>query len=305
MTATTAATTADTRARLGRVGVWLGSLNWVSSAAAREAAAEIETLGYGSLWVSDTPMTKDPFSNVALLLAATQRLTFGTGIANVWGRDATAMNAGAQTLGEAFPGRFVLGLGVSHLPPVQARGHAYERPLAKMRGYLDELAAAQWEPPAPAEPVPTVLAALRPKMLELARDRTDGAHPYFVPTDHTARAREILGDGPLLVPEQPVLVETDPARARAAARDHTAFYLQLPNYANNLRSLGFDDDELTGGGSDRLVDAVVAWGSVETIRARIEEHLAAGADSVLIQPVAPRRGLGMDQLRDLAPALLG
>ena len=299
------ATTTDTvKGRLGSVGVWLGSLNWAPMATARDVAAEIEELGYGSLWISDTPVTKDPFANAAVLLSATRQLPVGTGIANVWGRDATAMNAGALTLGEAFPGRFVLGLGVSHLPAVAARGHSYERPLTKMRNYLDEIAAATWEAPPPSEPVPTVLAALRPKMLELARERTAGAHPYFVPPSHTAKARELLGPEPLLVPEQAVVVEADPATARERARDHTAFYLTLPNYANSLRALGFSDEDFENGGSDRLVDAVVAWGSVDTIRARVQEHLSAGADSVLLQPLEPNRGLGLDQLRELAPALL-
>ncbi len=297
-------TTETAQQRLGAVGVWLAALNWVSAAAAKDAAAEIEDLGYGSLWVSDTPTTKDPFSHAAILLGATRSITLGTGIANVWGRDATAMNAGARTLGEAYPGRFVLGLGVSHQPPVAARGHAYERPLAKMRNYLDAIDAATYEAPQPVEPVPVVLAALRPKMLQLARERTAGAHPYFVPTSHTARAREILGPEPLLVPEQAVLVESDPARAREKAREHTAYYLRLPNYANSLRALGFDDDDVAGAGSDRLVDAVVAWGSVDTIRSRVREHLDAGASSVLVQPLEPDHGLGLDQLRELAPALL-
>jgi probable F420-dependent oxidoreductase len=297
--------TAAVRQRLGQVGTWIAALNGLPAGQVREAAAEIEELGYGSLWLADTPVTKDPFSNAAILLAATDRLVLGTGIANVWGRDAAAMNAGAKTLGEAFPGRFLLGLGVSHQPAVDARGHTYERPLAKMRSYLQEMAGAAYAAEEPAEPVPCVLAALRPKMLELARDRTDGAHPYFVPSSHTARAREILGPGPLLIPEQAVLVETDVGRARELAREHTAYYLRLPNYVNSLRALGFTDDDVADGGSDRLVDAVVAWGSVDTVRARVKEHLDAGADHVLLQPLAPNRGLDLGQLRDLAPALLG
>ncbi|MEQ7124687.1 LLM class F420-dependent oxidoreductase [Actinopolymorpha sp. B11F2] len=297
--------TAAVKQRLGQVGTWIAALNGLPAGQVREAAAEIEELGYGSLWLADTPATKEPFSNAAILLAATNRLSLGTGIANVWGRDAAAMNSGAKTLGEAFPGRFLLGLGVSHQPPVAARGHTYERPLAKMRGYLDEMAAAAYAAAEPPEPVPCVLAALRPKMLELSRDRTDGAHPYFVPTTHTARAREILGEGPLLIPEQAVLVETDPGRAREVGREHTAFYLRLPNYVNSLRALGFTEEDVANGGSDRLVDAVVAWGSVDAVRDRVKEHLDAGADHVLLQPLAPDRGLDLGQLRDLAPALVG
>ncbi|GAA2756792.1 TIGR03620 family F420-dependent LLM class oxidoreductase [Actinopolymorpha rutila] len=292
--------------RLGSVGVWSGALNWASAAAAREAAAEIEELGYGSLWVSEVPVAKEPFANLAVLLAATARIPMGTGIANVWARDATATRAAALTLSESFPGRFVLGLGVSHLPAVEARGGEYERPLAKMRGYLDQLeGGAPYEGTRPSDDPPVVLAALRQKMLELARDRTQGAHPYFVPPEHTARAREVLGAGPLLIPEQAVVVDTDPDRARALAREHTANYLRLPNYTNNLRTLGFTDEDLENGGSDRLVDAIVAWGDVDAVRARVRQHLDAGADHVLLQSIAPERGLGIDQLRELAPALLG
>lgn len=297
--------TMATRERLGPVGVWLGALSGVSATAAREAAAEVESLGYGSLWVADSPVSKEPFVHASLLLAATRHLVVGTGIANVWGRDATATNAAALTLGEAFPGRFVLGLGVSHSPSVEQRGHRYERPLMKMRSYLDELATATYHAARSDEPVPTVLAALRPKMLELARDRTDGAHPYFVPPTHTVGAREILGPGPLLLPEQAVLLESDPTKARELARAHTHRYLRLPNYVNNLRALGFGEDDLREGGSDRLVDAIVAWGDVDQIRARVREHLDAGADSVLIQPLPADGGLGLVELRALAPALLG
>ncbi|WP_020575652.1 LLM class F420-dependent oxidoreductase [Actinopolymorpha alba] len=300
----TAATTSALKGRLGPVGVWLGALNSAPTTAAREAAAEVDELGYGSLWVSESPVTKDPFTASTLLLGATGRLIVGTGIANVWARDAVATNAATMTIAEAYPGRFILGLGVSHQPIVNVRGHVYERPLAKMRSYLDELDAAAYEGPRPAEPAPRVLAALRPKMLELARDRADGAHPYFVPTSHTARAREALGPSPLLVPEQAVVVETDPDRARGIARAYMSMYLTLPNYVNNLRTLGFADEDVEGGGSDRLVDAVVAWGDVEAIKARVDEHLAGGADHVLLQPLAPRDGLGLDQLRTLAPALV-
>ncbi|MGH3486405.1 MAG: LLM class F420-dependent oxidoreductase [Actinopolymorphaceae bacterium] len=302
MTAST--DTTAVKQRLGKVGTWIFAVNGLPASQARDVAAEIEELGYGSLWLADTPMTKDPFSHAAVLLAATQRLTLGTGIANVWGRDATAMNAGAKTLGEAFPDRFILGLGVSHQPSVAARGHTYARPLAKMRGYLEEMAAATYVAAEPKEPVPCVLAALRPKMLELARDRTDGAHPYFVPTTHTAQARDILGAGPLLIPEQAVLVEADAGRARDLGREHMSPYLQMPNYVNSLLALGFTDEDVAEGGSDRLVDAIVAWGPVDAVRARVQEHLDAGADHVLIQPLAPNRGFDLALLRTLAPALL-
>ncbi len=304
-TANRQATIDEVRVRLGQVGVWLGAaLNRTDAPASRDAAAEIEALGYGSLWLSDTPSGKDPFANAAILLAATQRIAVATGIANVWGRDATAMNSAARTLGEGFAGRFLLGIGVSHPPAVSGRGHTYERPLAKMRSYLDDLDAAPYDAPRPPGPVPTVLAALRRRMLELSRDRSHGAHPYFVPTSHTAEARRVLGAGPLLIPEQAVVLETDPDRARTVARAHTTRYLGLTNYVNNLRALGFSDTDVAGAGSDRLVDAVVAWGDVDAIRARVREHLDAGANTVLIQPLPADTDSSLGQLRELAPALL-
>ncbi|MFI0222787.1 LLM class F420-dependent oxidoreductase [Streptomyces lydicus] len=291
--------------RIGRIGVWHGGLGRIPAATARRAAAEIEQLGYGALWFGEGPGTKEAFSHAALLLAATERITVATGIANIWGRDAAAANGATHTLAEAYDGRFLLGLGASHAPIVNLRGHTYAKPLAAMRDYLDGMDAAPYEGPVAEPPPARVLAALGPKMLELARDRAAGAHPYLVPTDHTARAREILGDGPLLAPEQAVVLETDPAKARAAARAHTRFYLELPNYVGNLRRFGFDDDDFTGGGSDRLVDALVAWGDVDAVRRRVQEHLDAGADHVALQPLAADGSLGLDQLRALAPALTG
>ncbi|MFH8631292.1 LLM class F420-dependent oxidoreductase [Streptomyces lydicus] len=291
--------------RIGRIGVWHGGLGRIPAATARRAAAEIEQLGYGALWFGEGPGTKEAFSHAALLLAATERITVATGIANIWGRDAAAANGAAHTLAEAYDGRFLLGLGASHAPIVSLRGHTYAKPLAAMRDYLDGMDAAPYEGPVAEPPPARVLAALGPKMLELARDRAAGAHPYLVPTDHTARAREILGDGPLLAPEQAVVLETDPAKARAAARAHMRSYLELPNYVGNLRRFGFDDDDFTGGGSDRLVDALVAWGDVDAVRRRVQKHLDAGADHVALQPLAADGGLGLDQLRALAPALTG
>jgi probable F420-dependent oxidoreductase len=302
--AMTSAETSPLAQRIGRTGVWLGAIGQSSAARAREAAAEIERLGYGALWLGEGPATKEAFTHAALLLAATERITVGTGIANIWVRDATAANAAANTLAEAYPDRFLLGLGASHAPLVDDRGHQYRKPLAAMRDYLDGIDAARYDAPRPSHPTPRVLAALRPRMLELARDRAAGAHPYFVPPEHTAQAREILGDGPLLAPEQAVVLETDPAAARALARGHTRFYLSLPNYANNLRALGFGDEDFADGGSDRLVDAIVAWGDIDAVKARVDRHLDAGADHVAIQPIAAGGAIGLDQLRALAPALL-
>ena len=292
--------------QLGRVGVWLGRLGWVPAAAEREAAAEIEELGYAALWYSEAHNNKESLSHGALLLAATRRIVIASGIANIWVRDPMAMVAGSNAVAEAHPGRFLLGLGVSHPPQVEPRGHAYGRPVATMRAYLEAMDAAEYEGPRPAEPLRRVLAALRPAMLALAAEKADGAHPYLVPVEHTRRARAILGPGKLLATELFVLLEADPVRARAAGREALAWYLTLPNYADNLRWLGFDDDDLAGGGSDRLVDSLLAWGDEARIRERVREHLEAGADHVCVQPIG--RGaddLGLDQLRLLAPALLG
>ncbi|MEK2471547.1 MULTISPECIES: LLM class F420-dependent oxidoreductase [Streptomyces] len=301
---TTAPGPREVAARLGRVGVWHGGIGRLSAAAEREFAAEVERLGYGALWFGEAQATKEAFAHAGLLLAATERLTVATGIANIWARDATAMNAGAHTLAEAYDGRFLLGLGASHAPQVNGRGHAYAKPLAAMRSYLDAMDEATYEGPV-ATPPARVLAALGPKMVELAGERAAGVHSYFVTPEHTAGAREILGGTPLLAPEQAVLLETDPATARALIREHhLGFYLALPNYVNSLRRLGFEDDDFADGGSDRLVDAIVAWGDVDAIRRRVREHHDAGADHVALQSIVADRGLGIGQLRELAPALL-
>ncbi|SEN47442.1 TIGR03620 family F420-dependent LLM class oxidoreductase [Nonomuraea pusilla] len=288
----------------GHVGVWHPMIGRAPAEQGRRAAARIEELGYGSVWVNEGPGSKEPFASAAILLAATRRVVVGTGIASLWARDATAMAAGAATLAEGFPGRFLLGVGVSHGPLVAGRGHDYGRPLATMRSYLEAMDDAR-KGLIDAH-APRLLAALRPKMLELSRDQADGAHTYFVPPEHTARAREILGHDRLLVPEQAVVVETDPARARAVARDHMKIYLTLPNYLNNLRTLGFTDADFADGGSDRLADAVVAWGDPETIARRVRAHLDAGADHVALQPLSagvPDLADALTQLADLAPAL--
>lgn len=290
---------------LGRVGVWLGALGWAPAAVEREAAVEIEELGYSALWYSEAHNSKESLSHGALLLGATRRLVVASGIANIWVRDPMAMVAGANALAEAFPGRFLLGLGVSHPPQVAPRGHSYGRPVATMRAYLEAMDAAEYTGPRPAEPLPRLLGALRSAMLELAAAMADGAHPYLVPVEHTRRARSILGRGKLLATEQFVVLESDPAEARRLGRDAIAWYLTLPNYTDNLRWLGFADDDLAGGGSDALVDALVAWGDEEAIRERVALHLEAGADHVCIQPIG--RGadqLGLEQLRRLGPALL-
>lgn len=293
------------RAQLGPVGVWFAGIGSASASVERDAAKEIEALGYPSLWIGESPTNKEAFAHSSILLGATSTLVVATGIANIYGRDPMSMQLGSLALGDAHPGRFILGMGVSHVPLVAGRGHAYGKPVTTMREYLDGMEAATYVPPAPEIPVPVVLAALRPKMLELARDRTDGAHPYFVPVEHTQRARAALGPERLLAPELMVIVDEDPDRARATARKTTAMYLGLPNYANNLRDLGYSEDDLAGAGSDRLVDDIVAHGSVDDIRVRVDAHLEAGADHVPIQPLGGRLIEQLAQLRALAPVLLG
>ncbi|HYV59416.1 MAG TPA: LLM class F420-dependent oxidoreductase [Acidimicrobiia bacterium] len=290
---------------LGRVGIWTFALDLQAAARARELAAEIEALGYGAIWVPDA-IGRDPLVHATLLLSGTERIAVGTGIAQIWGRDPLSMNAGWKTVSEAFAGRFVLGLGVSHQPMVEGlRGRTYERPLTTMREYLEGMDGAMYAGAEPAEPPTRVLAALGPKMLALAAELADGAHPYNVPPEHTARAREILGPDKLLAPEQAVLLETDPAEARRIGRAHLAIYRDLPNYMNNLRRFGITDDDLLDGGSDRLVDMLVAWGDVDAIRARVQEHLDAGADHVAVQVLkAQRTEVPVDDWRELAPVLL-
>jgi probable F420-dependent oxidoreductase len=269
---------------LGRVGVWTFALDQQPASRAQDLAAELEALGYGTVWVPEA-VGRDPFVSAALLLGGTDRLVVGTGIATIYGRDPMAMNSGWQAITEAHPDRFVLGLGVSHRPMVEGmRAHEYLPPLAAMRDYLDGIDAGLYFAAPPSTAPQRVLAALGPKMLELARERTAGAHPYLVPPEHTARARAILGPDRLLAPEQKVILETDAERARAVARDALAVYIPgLPNYVNNLRRLGFTDDDFGPPISDRLIDAIVAWGDVETVAARVRAHHDAGADHVAVQ----------------------
>jgi probable F420-dependent oxidoreductase len=287
---------------LGRLGVW----TWLDALPGPEAlhfARRVEALGYGALWIPEA-LGRDPFALLGALATATERLVLATGIANIYARDAMTMQAARKTLGELSGGRFLLGLGVSHAPMVEGlRGHAYGKPVATMSAYLEAMEKAPYAGPAPKEDPPIVLAALRPKMLELAARRARGAHPYFMTPEHTARAREILGAGPWLCPEQKVLLETDASKARAVARRAMQIYLGLPNYLNALRWLGYADRDLAGGGSDRLVDAIVAWGDERAIAARVASHRDAGADHVCVQPLRPDGAPGPDLrvLEALAP----
>ncbi len=269
--------------RLGRVGVWSFALQRLTAADGAAAVREYERLGYPTVWMPESLGSKEAFAQAALLLGASDRVAIATGIASIYARDPMAMAGGAKTLAEAYPGRFVLGMGVSHAPSVAMRGGSYGRPIETMAAYLDGMAAAQYAGPEPSEPVPLLLAALGPKMLELAATRADGAHPYFVPVEHTPMARATLGSEPCLAVEQTAVLSTDPAEARRIGRAFARHYLALPNYANNLRRLGWSDEEIASDGSDRLIDAVIAWGDVDAIAARVRAHLDGGADHVCVQ----------------------
>jgi probable F420-dependent oxidoreductase len=268
---------------LGRVGVWTATLDSVSSRGAQAAAGRLESLGFTTLWIPET-VGRDPFVTATLLLGATTTLKVATGIANIYARDAVTMANTHRALEEAFPGRFLLGIGVSHHHLVdRVRKHDYSKPYSRMVQYLDEMDATVFKAVGPTERPPTVLAALGPKMLQLAADRASGAHPYFTTAEHTAQAREIIGPDRILAPEQMVVLDGDLERARGVARKGMVPYLRAPNYRNNLLRLGFTEDDMADGGSDRLVDAIVACGDVDVAVARVRDHFAAGATHVCVQ----------------------
>jgi len=291
--------------RLGRVGAWTFDIERLSAAAARDYVRELEGLGIRALWIPESLGSKEIFAHAGLLLASTERLIVASGIANMWARDATAMANGQRTLSEAYPGRFLLGIGVSHAPTVKLRGASYEKPVESMARYLEAMDKAPFTGATPPDAPGRVLAALGPRMLRLAGERSLGAHPYFVPVEHTALARKELGAGPLLAVEQAVVVSKDPTAARSTARKHMKRYLALENYANNLKRIGWSDADLAGDGSDALVDAIVVWGDASAIRERVEKHLANGADHVCIQALrADPAAHPLAEWRALATALV-
>jgi probable F420-dependent oxidoreductase len=270
--------------RLTDLGVWAAT-DGLSAAAAAAFSKRVEAWGYGALWIPEA-IGREVFSASAWLLANTSRLIVASGIANIYARDSFAAAAAQKGLNEQSGGRFLLGLGVSHIPFVQGmRKHEYGKPVATMRSYLEGIAAAPYKAVAPESPPRTVLAALGPKMLALAGELTDGAHPYNVTPEHTHEARGILGKNKLLCVEQGAVLETDPTRARAVARRFLKIYLGLPNYVNNWRRLGFTDADFAAGGSDRLIDSIVVWGDEKAVRKRIEAHWQAGADHVCVQAI--------------------
>jgi probable F420-dependent oxidoreductase len=286
---------------LTTLGVWSGT-DALSAAEAAEFARRTESWGYGALWIPEA-VGREVFSACAWLLANTSRLIVASGIANIYARDPLAAAAAQKGLNEQSGGRFLLGLGVSHVPLVEnLRHHTYGKPVATMRAYLRAMTEAPYRAIAPQAAPKTILAALGPKMLELAAEEADGAHPYNVPPEHTHKARALLGANKLLCVEQGAILETNPAQARAAAREFLSIYLGLPNYVDNWRRLGFADADFAGGGSDRLIDTVIAWGDEEAIRARIAEHLRAGADQVCIQAIGPGGRPDERLLALLAPA---
>jgi len=285
---------------LSGIGIWSSQLRYGDQADAADAAGELESLGYSALWVPD--VGGDLFGVLENLLGATARATIATGILNLWMHTPAEAAAAFDRLTRTFGRRLFVGIGVSHAPLVDRKQPGrYQRPLQQMVEYLDGLDAA--DPPLPA--AARCLAALGPKMLELAKARTAGTHPYLVTPEHTATARDRLGAGPLVAPEQAVVLETDPAAARAIARQHLATYIGLPNYFRNWERVGLTEQDRADGGSDRLVDALVAWGDEDAIAARVAAHRAAGAEHVCIQVLTdePQR-FPRDEWRQLAPALV-
>jgi len=288
---------------IGRVGIWTGALDGHPAGAVREVAAELDQAGWPTLWIPET-VGRDPFVAAAMILEAAPRMKVATGIASIWARDALTTANATRTLNEAYDGRFLLGLGVSHHTLTEwVRKHSYAKPLTRMREYLEAMDKARFTGVQPPEPPSRVLAALGPKMLALSAELADGAHPYFVPPEHTVIAREAIGAGKLLAVEQMVVLETDPSAAREIARKHMGIYLGLPNYANNLIRMGYSEADITGA-ADNVVDAIVAWGSLDDVLARVKAHHDAGADHVCVQVLTADAALPRAGWSELAGALL-
>jgi probable F420-dependent oxidoreductase len=283
---------------LGQYGVWTFDFEFLAAAQVRDSVQELEDLGWRAVWVPEL-FGREALTHASLLLAATSRMQVINGIAQIWGRPAKWAYGAALLLADAYPGRHVLGLGFG-----DARAGA-SSPLTSMMEYLDELDAMDTPNPAPATPTRRLLAAYGPKMLELARERADGAHVYHVNTQHTHDSRSLLGDTAFLGVEHPVLFETDPEMARSVAREHLKPYLNQKYNVAKFHRLGYSDDEIGHGGSDRIVDDLVFWGDIDTIVGRLQEHVSAGADHVAIQVIGIDPGTSaMPQWRELAGALI-
>ena len=286
--------------QFGKLGVWCSTEQFTSAESA-SFAKRVEDWGYGALWQPET-VGRNVLVASSWLLANTEGLIVATGIANIYARDAQASRSAQLGLAEQSSGRFLLGLGVSHAPLVEGmRGHHYGKPVAAMTTYLEAMAAARYVATPPAATPPNVLAALGPRMIELSRDRADGAHTYNVTPEHTADARKRLGAGKLLCVEQMMVLEENPARARAIGRGTLGFYLGLPNYQQNWKRQGFTEEDWSGQGSDRLIDAMIAWGDEAALRRRVQAHWDAGADHVCIQPLHEQ---GPSQINEDILALL-
>ena len=289
---------------IGSVGIWQGVLDAHPASEVREVVAELDERGWPCLWIPET-VSRDPFVSAAVVLGATEQMKVATGIASIWARDAMTTSNATKTLNEAYEGRFLLGLGVSHHTITEwVRKHDYSKPYSTMRQYLERMDKSMFKGVEPAEPPSRVLAALGPRMLELSAEMADGCHPYFVPVEHTAIAREAVGPDKIVAVEQMVVFETDPSTARDIARKHMKVYLGLPNYANNLKRLGYAEDEIEAG-ADRVVDAIVAWGTMDDVLARVKAHQDAGASHVCIQVLqADPTAVPRQAWSDLADALL-
>ena len=283
----------------GRFGIFLGSLAGQRTAVEREVLGEIEDSGIGTVWYGESA-GREAFAHGAILLAATKRLVVASGIANIWARDPQAMAAGARALAEAWPKRFILGLGVSHAPMVERRGHQYDRPVTAMREYLDAMSRSEWRGPAAPLP-PIVLAALGPRMVALARDRTGGDYTYFTTAEHVREVRDAMGPEHFLAADLPVVPARDLVAARAIGDRHTSLYLSTTNYRNNLLRLGWPEDELKPPGSDRFFDAIMAWGDASVFRERADALFAAGADQVVFNLITkdPTKPY-LDELREVS-----
>ncbi|GGJ40926.1 LLM class F420-dependent oxidoreductase [Streptomyces brasiliensis] len=281
------------------VGIWAGAFRLGDRALVAHAAAALEEMGYAALWYPGG--LRRTFDTATVLLEATSRVVVATGIANIWANPPSESATEFARLDAAHPGRFLLGLGVSHGPMVERSGLGkYEKPLARMNGYLDELDASA----TPVPPEDRIIGAHGPRMLALCAERSLGTHPYLVTPEHTAEIRAAVGGHARVMPEQGVILDTDPASARATAREALAIYLGLPNYVNNWLRLGFTPDDIAGGGSDRLIDALVAWGTPEQIADRVRAHHDAGADHVCLQVLGAPGTLPLDAASTLAGALL-
>ena len=290
------------RDALGRVGAWTFTFDGRPADLIAADVGAIESMGYRALWIPEGGGSNDILTNLGWALGASDRLTVASGIANISAREPDVLARGAAFLAEAYPGRLVLGIGVGHSYSTVRRGIEWDRPVARMRAHLDVMDEDDSRPPAPR-----MLAALGDGMLRLAATRALGAHSYFVPVTHTAHARSVLGPEPVLAVELGVMPGVDATTARAWGGAWATHYLELPNYANNWRRSGYDENDVAGTGSDRLLDAAFVWGSPEAIAARVREHLDAGADHVCVQVIGAPEGdaeTDLQSLKELAPVVL-